>query len=930
MYHPIIIPQFAEDEYQVHPTRPHSAPSKPLSENGSESDTGDTGESSLCTNSMPQTPRTPRETGTASTTAANMTPAKSSDNNSSSSSSSRSKRRNNKNKVPKKQQHESGRSGQGSAGKMPGLLIIDSSSRSKSARKDTAGDSFPAESPSQAGVKPEPPPKENRQGKKPYVSPGHSTPSQYANHTDMPAYQEGYCYNEPPRQDYPATYVQHQNAYNNTYQQGYQPPYQPRFDQVRYEHARYEQQRYDQRPGPYRGGYGGYHQHSRYHHHNQYHHHQHQGMADYRRDDGSYYAGHAQHGHSGYTPPKSNFPNTPWRSRQVSADYETVPTRSSPSGLPISPQNVTEAAAGQVAENTGPVLQDGQDASPKMLAAEQLNANPDLVATPANVDTKLETSVKSDAAVEQLDAKSELSSTAKESTASLEKFDVAEKSPEKPAVSELDDEDSDATIEMDFRRMDNTAESDVSTEIVAAEEVTTTEPPMAACSTEELAAPETETLASPGGSSSDQVIQRQDSLIVRFAAVDMADVLPLADHLINMYTGRTNCDMEIEFNSTHKNWLDGHFSAHRVIVAQSIVLQSILDRLDAIHGKLKMELKAGKRFKILRSFDCALQNLYGLPLLEYDDIAKHTRLALYPSKQVPSHVAAQELDFLIGYMTAGAFMAIDRIALTGFRLMQDYIHWNNLETAFHFGVYPQDFLIMYCEVDEPQIQTKKAAKGNKGKGRKKPVELPPIVPPLNRQVVDSFAPRIAALAAQWLVENMPIEFTFDRAAYTSISLQDRIPPSLLIDKSSGTPAPTAAELTGLEQGRRERQPGVAHSLISGILLALPYEQLHEIVALLRRQGTLTAQLVRDVLQEREQRRIRALREYVRQLPNNKVRNPPPSHVVLGYREFAVHFETRDKLDERMQEVKDDFTLHREWVGYQTGGQAEPVLKKFRA
>jgi hypothetical protein len=605
-------------------------------------------------------------------------------------------------------------------------------------------------------------------------------------------------------------------------------------------------------------------------------------------------------------------------------------------------------------ENAAPVVQDG-DASTEEKAVgqavvdtvtEQVDPKPELDATSANVHTKLDTIVESDVVGEQLDAKPELGSTAEESTVSGEKLDTVEKStkktekPQEPAVSSDSDAPiEDTTREIDVVPKDITVESDISTVVAAG--ISNVSPEATTSATAELAAAhdsETETLqaspraTSPGEHVPYQVIQHQDSLIVQFATVDMAEALPLASHLVNVFTSRAYSDVEIGLSSSQNNWLTRDFTAHRVIIAQSAVLDSILNRREAIDGKLRMELIAGKRFSVLRSFDCALQNLYGLPLLEFDDIPKHTRLAFSwggaLNDQVPAHVTALEMDFLIGYMAAGAFMRVERIALVGFRIMQDYIHWCSLETVFHFGLWPEDFLIMYVEMDE-EPQAKKGGKGNKGKGRKKLGELPPMAEPLNREVIGNFAPRIATLAAKWLVGNMPTNFTFDRAAYATRLLQDRIPGRLLDGpKKSGTPAPAAAELVGLEAGRRT-QPTVAHTLISGILLALPFAQLHEIVDLLRWEGTLTAKLVREVLQEREHRRILALREYVNKQPNKKVRDVPASHVVLGYREFAVHFETRDMLDEHMQEIRHDFTLHREWVGYQTGGEAEQVLEKFR-
>lgn len=155
MYYPISIAEY--EYYQVRPPRPHSAPSKLLSE----SETGE----SLCVNSIavpqtPKTPKTPKTPGTPTETA-NAAAAADTKTMPTPTKMPGGKSRNNKRKVPKKQQQESSRAEQGSAEKTqkPGLLIVDGSSGSKTARKDTAGGSFNVESPdageSQAAVKSE-------------------------------------------------------------------------------------------------------------------------------------------------------------------------------------------------------------------------------------------------------------------------------------------------------------------------------------------------------------------------------------------------------------------------------------------------------------------------------------------------------------------------------------------------------------------------------------------------------------------------------------------------------------------------------------------------------------------------------------------------------------------------------------------------------
>ncbi|KAH8691154.1 hypothetical protein BGW36DRAFT_263794, partial [Talaromyces proteolyticus] len=350
------------------------------------------------------------------------------------------------------------------------------------------------------------------------------------------------------------------------------------------------------------------------------------------------------------------------------------------------------------------------------------------------------------------------------------------------------------------------------------------------------------------------------------------------------------------------------WATHRVLIAQSPVLEAILNRQEVLEQKLTIELVAGKKYSLPRAFECAFQAYYGLPMVDHQDIKALTRRALgwegAPEGQGSDEALGAQLDFMICYMTAGAFMNCDELVAAGFRMIEREISLINLETAIHFGTHPEDYIITH----EPADERKTTKKGAKGKARKKSnVELPVVPENMNEEVIERQAPAIASLAIESAAGCIGPDFVFDRTAWVKV-MQDRIPHYLRTGMLASNPS-----LAGVHFGVHP-QPSRESSILSAVLLAIPFRYLQEVFQYLRSDGLLTLKLVKEVLQEREIRRLDALQEYHRRHPKKK--DLPATHATLGYREFAVHFQIRDMLDE----VFHDVTVHREWAGYEDVGQ----------
>jgi hypothetical protein len=410
--------------------------------------------------------------------------------------------------------------------------------------------------------------------------------------------------------------------------------------------------------------------------------------------------------------------------------------------------------------------------------------------------------------------------------------------------------------------------------------------------------------------------------------VDNVVMSRLSSHLQGIFDSGKFSDSQVVLNSAGEMFWSIIFLTHRVIISQNPVLGSLLDRVAALEqSKTTVYVMAGKKFALPRALEFALQHLYGMPLLNKDNVQDYTFKAIGWDKRMVEKFPADKMkevimDLALCYGAAGAFMNDARIVHAAFELALHSLDWANLEIALHFGIYPEDFLVVYDDTDEKNEGKAKKGKKGKKKAAKKVAELPPIYPNLNAQVLHKWAPKVAAAAVQFLANNLSATFLFDRLA-VSKELQDRIPHEFRITLMN-------PGLASLKFGDHP-QPSVNCTRASAVLLALPFARFRECLDTMRQKGSvvLTADLVRAVLQEREQRRLNALREYAKQNPGSKKTKskdnskeyPEWFKQELGYHEFAIEVQTPAEGGE----MKVEFSLHREWKGNAEGGM---LIRKF--
>lgn len=407
----------------------------------------------------------------------------------------------------------------------------------------------------------------------------------------------------------------------------------------------------------------------------------------------------------------------------------------------------------------------------------------------------------------------------------------------------------------------------------------------------------------------------------------------------------TYSDLKIILDSASHNFPSSTFNVHRVIISQSPALSAILERVTKTNASIR--IIAAKSFCLPRSFEFALQRYYGLELITKENVYDFARTAHggVDHGLTSDMLKKAAMDMVLCYGAAGAFLDQLEVVNAAFNLVLELFDWTSLETALQFGLYPEESLLSYNSTksksnhrkniskasnntnetdetdgnsnsnsNEKKIKTRRGIRGKKGNRN----FVPKI---LNGDVVDNWAPRIASAAINFLVGNLPSDYFFDRTGLSK-DLQDRIPSHLREEYSIANRNPM---LAGLAFGEHP-VPTPEARRISAIILALPFVRFRELIEEMRVRGRLSGDMIKAILQEREMRRASALRTHAQ---HADAQGDVDDLKELGYREFAVHIQTVEyPFGPDMEVIRDEYTLHREWRGYQPESELQSVIREF--
>ncbi|RHZ70649.1 hypothetical protein CDV55_106818 [Aspergillus turcosus] len=395
---------------------------------------------------------------------------------------------------------------------------------------------------------------------------------------------------------------------------------------------------------------------------------------------------------------------------------------------------------------------------------------------------------------------------------------------------------------------------------------------------------------------------------------------PLAAYVLRLYDSEEFHDCRILLKSGKDNFPPITIRTHKVFVARSPLLASILKSSAAKQEIPEIVAMAGENFLLVKAFGIALQSLYGLALLNQKRLRSMTLFSLgYTEESIkssPYPINTALADFALCYASSGAFLQRRDIVETGIKLIVEAINWDNIELIFYFGFCISKFLITAPQLAEPenssadQPVTDNQATPNK-------------VNDANDELQTKWAPHLLTAALDFVISRMEADFTLFPQAHCK-GMPDRIPEYLHSPPTPSLPNPKLAEVkfgsfAALEE--QKQRPEIVTT--SAILVCLPFKHLKEAFVKMNARRILSSSLAQAILLEREQRRVQALRAFARLRAQSSEQEIPAEILELGHREFFTSRNVFSDTEEDSATASLEISLEREWIGLAVG---EVVVK----
>ncbi|KAJ5666968.1 hypothetical protein N7462_011377 [Penicillium macrosclerotiorum] len=341
------------------------------------------------------------------------------------------------------------------------------------------------------------------------------------------------------------------------------------------------------------------------------------------------------------------------------------------------------------------------------------------------------------------------------------------------------------------------------------------------------------------------------------------------------------------------------FYLHKAILAKSPFLYAIMNAKRMRDNEVnEIHALTGMAFKSSHAFAMALKTLYGSPIVTPDTLREVTLAGLnLPSTNATGEyefpIAHAQVDFALCYAASGAFLARSDITERGIHMALNLLSWETAEFILHFGMVASSYVVTSPEVPFGPTSTRSSRSSSYSDTNNAPEITPAIRIDHIHEFQIHWAETVFNAALQFITAVITPDFELYAEADPTYA-PNRVPPPLwtlpgsmlsnrLLEKIQFGSMPS------LEQ-RRPTDPAI--TVPSAFLLALPYGVLAAGVDLINSNGTLPTLLLIRVIEEREKRRLHALRilvAYKREVPADALHE-------LGYRESVMV--ERDGEDER--------------------------------
>ncbi|GIC85165.1 uncharacterized protein Aud_000994 [Aspergillus udagawae] len=395
---------------------------------------------------------------------------------------------------------------------------------------------------------------------------------------------------------------------------------------------------------------------------------------------------------------------------------------------------------------------------------------------------------------------------------------------------------------------------------------------------------------------------------------------PLAAYVLRLYDREEFHDCRILLKSGKDNFPPISIRTHKVLIARSPLLASILKSPAAKQEIPEIVAMAGENFLLVKAFGIALQSLYGLALLNQKRLRSMTLFSLgYTEESIkssPYPINTALADFAMCYASSGAFLQRRDIVETGIKLIVEAINWDNIELIYYFGFCISKFLITAPQIAEPEKSSGDQPVTDNQRTLNK-------VNDTNDDLQTKWAAHLLTAALDFVVSRMEADFTLFPQAHCK-GMPDRIPEYLHSSLTPSLPNPKLAEVKfGSFAALEEQKQSPEIVTTSAVLVCLPFEHLKEAFVKMNARRILSSTLAQAILLEREQRRVQALRAFARLRAHSSKQEIPAEIVELGYREFFTSRNVFSDTEEDSSTASLKISLEREWIGLAVG---EVVVK----
>ncbi|KAJ5368521.1 uncharacterized protein N7496_008281 [Penicillium cataractarum] len=359
------------------------------------------------------------------------------------------------------------------------------------------------------------------------------------------------------------------------------------------------------------------------------------------------------------------------------------------------------------------------------------------------------------------------------------------------------------------------------------------------------------------------------------------------------------------------------YNLHKAIIAGSPFLCDVMAAKRHRDGGVNhIRAFTGISFSCSHAFTMALQVLYGTPLVNNETLRKSTLqgLGLPDDNGTGTYSFSIEramVDFALCYAAAGAFLARREITERGIDMAISRISWETAEFILSFAMTPVTYMVTCPDVPfspiSPANSRASSLSAGHGNGNGTPIAG-----------LDHFhdfhyvqAQRAQNAALHFITAAVKPGFELYRRAQAHYT-PSRVPPALHTLPGSMLSNPRLEEIRfGNFPSFADLRPTDQGILVpSAMLITLPYRVFLATLDIMKACGNLSTELLKEVLEERESRRLHALRISLR-VDSCKV--PPVAFAELLYREFATTEPTEHTTDQNEGVLPP--IVDRVWTGY---------------